>query len=48
MSDRFPPNSRYYPTETAELVNTDGRRLVYLRRRFVFFFNDTATTEIYA
>ena len=31
----FPPNSRYYQTETAELKTAEGRSLVYLRRRFV-------------
>jgi len=35
MNDRFPPNSRYHSTATAELTQADGRRLVYLRRRFV-------------
>lgn len=35
MNDRFPPNSRYHNTATAELTQADGRRLVYLRRRFV-------------
>ncbi|BAK76594.1 hypothetical protein NH8B_1777 [Pseudogulbenkiania sp. NH8B] len=35
MSDRFPPNSRYYGCDTAELYDADGRKRVYLRRRFV-------------
>lgn len=36
MNDqRFPPTSRYSAIETAELVEPDGRRIVYLRRRFV-------------
>lgn len=35
MSDRFPPNSRYALTDTAELTASDGRAVVYLRRRFV-------------
>lgn len=34
-TDRFPPNSRYHASETAELNTADGRPLVYLRRRFV-------------
>lgn len=33
--NRFPPNSRYAATETAELTQADGSRIVYLRRRFV-------------
>lgn len=33
--DRFPPNSRYHGNETAEITGPDGRRLVFLRRRFV-------------
>lgn len=32
---RYPPNSRYQATETAEFIQPDGTRLVYLRRRFV-------------
>jgi hypothetical protein len=36
MSDtRFPPNSRYYALGTAEYRSTDGRSVVYLRRRLV-------------
>ncbi|MBS0587245.1 MAG: LysM domain-containing protein [Proteobacteria bacterium] len=36
MNDnRFPPTSRYAATDTAEVVQPDGRRIVYLRRRFV-------------
>jgi hypothetical protein len=31
----FPPNSRYHSSETATLVGSDGRQIVYLRRRFV-------------
>jgi len=30
----FPPNSRYYTTETTELTKPDGRTIVYLKRRF--------------
>lgn len=33
--NRFPPNSRYAATETAEFTQPDGTRVVYLRRRFV-------------
>jgi len=33
--NRFPPNSRYAATEQAELVQPDGTRIVYLRRRVV-------------
>ena len=33
--NRFAPNSRYTTTETAEWVQADGRRVAYLRRRFV-------------
>lgn len=33
--DRFPPNSRYHGSETAEITDAEGRRLVFLRRRFV-------------
>jgi hypothetical protein len=32
---RFPANSRYHTTPTAELTAPDGRTIVYLRRRFV-------------
>lgn len=36
MTDsRFPPTSRYANVETAERIEADGRRRVYLRRRFV-------------
>ncbi|MBB2496655.1 LysM domain-containing protein [Aquipseudomonas ullengensis] len=35
MIERFPANSRYHGTPTAELNGPDGRSLVYLRRRFV-------------
>ena len=31
----FPINSRYYGAETAEAEGPDGRKYVYLRRRFV-------------
>lgn len=31
----FPPTSRYHPVETAEAEGPDGRKIVYLRRRFV-------------
>ncbi|HWT00754.1 MAG TPA: hypothetical protein VN256_10950 [Pyrinomonadaceae bacterium] len=31
----FPPTSRYHRTQTAEFEQADGRRVVYLRRRFV-------------
>jgi hypothetical protein len=31
----FPPTSRYHRTQTAEFEERDGRRVVYLRRRFV-------------
>jgi hypothetical protein len=31
----FPPTSRYHGIETAEYVAPDGRRVAYLRRRFV-------------
>ena len=30
----FPPNSRYYTIETATLTKSDGRTIVYLKRRF--------------
>jgi hypothetical protein len=30
----FPPTSRYYRTKTAEFEEANGRRVVYLRRRF--------------
>ena len=32
---RFPANSRYHATPTAQILGPDGRALVYLRRRFV-------------
>jgi hypothetical protein len=31
----YPITSRYYSTETTELETADGKRIVYLRRRFV-------------
>ncbi len=31
----FPVTSRYYGIETAKLVTSDGREVVYLRRRFL-------------
>ena len=31
----FPPTSRYHGIDTATLQTTDGRTIVYLRRRFV-------------
>ena len=31
----FPVTSRYYGIDTATFVTTDGRTVVYLRRRFV-------------
>ena len=31
----FPPTSRYYGIDTATLTTSDGRQLVYLRRRFL-------------
>jgi hypothetical protein len=34
-NDRFPPTSRYHDVEVATLESTDGRRIPYLRRRFV-------------
>lgn len=33
--NRYPPNSRYHATETAEFVQPDGTRVACLRRRFV-------------
>lgn len=33
--DRFPPNSRYHGVATATMTLPDGRRVRYLRRRFV-------------
>ncbi len=35
MNNNFPPNSRYYGFRTIELVDREGRTLVYLERRFV-------------
>lgn len=35
ISYNFPPTSRYYGLETAQLTLADGRQLTYLRRRFV-------------
>jgi hypothetical protein len=32
---QFPPNSRYSGIETATLETSDGRTIIYLRRRFV-------------
>ena len=32
---RFAPNSRYQNIETAQFTQPDGRKVVYLRRRFV-------------
>ena len=34
-SDKFPPGSRYHDVEVATLEGADGRRVAYLRRRFV-------------
>jgi hypothetical protein len=34
-SSRFPATSRYSATPTAEYLQPDGRRVAYLRRRFV-------------
>jgi hypothetical protein len=31
----YPNNSRYYGSDTAQMVLADGRAVVYLRRRFV-------------
>ncbi|HXI22766.1 MAG TPA: hypothetical protein VNG71_02745 [Pyrinomonadaceae bacterium] len=31
----FPPTSRYYGIETTTLESSDGRTIVYLRRRFL-------------
>ena len=31
----FSPTSRYYTTETATYTTSDGRTVVYLRRRFI-------------
>ena len=35
MNLNFPPTSRYHSVETATVETADGRRVVYLRRRFV-------------
>lgn len=34
-NDTFPPTSRYHDVEVATLELPDGRRIAYLRRRFV-------------
>jgi hypothetical protein len=34
-SDTFPPGSRYHDIEVATLELPDGRRIAYVRRRFV-------------
>jgi hypothetical protein len=34
-NDRFPPTSRYHDVEIAMLELAGGRRIAYLRRRFV-------------
>ncbi len=31
----FPPTSRYYNLDTAQIVASDGRTITYLERRFV-------------
>jgi hypothetical protein len=31
----FPPNSRYAGIDTGQLTTVDGKKIVYLRRRFV-------------
>lgn len=31
----FPPTSRYYALETATMETTDGKTVVYLKRRFI-------------
>jgi hypothetical protein len=31
----FPPNSRYAGAETATLEELDGRKVIYLKRRFI-------------
>jgi len=33
--NQFPITSRYYRTEVAEMETSDGRSVVYLRRRFI-------------
>jgi hypothetical protein len=35
MSTNFPPTSRYHIIATAETSAPDGRKIVYLRRRFL-------------
>lgn len=35
MFEQFPPNSRYHGIATRKLTRPDGRRVVYLARRFV-------------
>jgi hypothetical protein len=35
QSTLFPPTSRYYGIETATLENSEGKTVIYLRRRFV-------------
>ena len=34
-NDAFPPGSRYHDVEVAKLEVPDGRRIAYVRRRFV-------------
>ena len=34
-TSHFPATSRYHGIETATLVTTDGKMIVYLRRRFI-------------
>ncbi|MFL6216660.1 MAG: LysM domain-containing protein [Blastocatellia bacterium] len=34
-TNNFPFTSRYYGTETAQFETADGKKIVYLRRRFV-------------
>ena len=43
----FPANSRYYGMDTAKLTTTDGRMIVYLRRRFVPAASRFATVREY-
>lgn len=35
MNLLFPPTSRYYSVETTVIEDTNGHRIVYLKRRFV-------------
>jgi hypothetical protein len=35
MSTNFTPTSRYHGIETAETTAPDGRKIIYLRRRFL-------------